>query len=353
MPLQREKCRADGSVRTYGACLFEEPQEGGFRAQRAASCFDSENDEAAARRARELRVGFATLGPCCERKSGARLRVSAWPRLAGASGGAGAIGIDSKLAPRHGDKPLQTISIRRASATWTGRFMLAKRMLRASRAPASWQAWATARSSGTARQPTASEWAHAARWSPSGSSSPQHAQIRGASRSGKRRRRSRNTSQEGSSKQPRRGGQGGEMHLERALVTGTGSVPLPAAEAVAGLGSRFLGRSAGGLGGITWQLCAARWLAACAAAAAGRHLPGCANAQMSAPARCMAGAIATTFAATVAATVADDINFCTVQSANQRWPRLLVRCMLAACMPSVCMSFHSHRVQLTHHRAFC
>ena len=40
------------------------------------------------------------------------------------------------------------------------------------------------------------------------------------------------------------------MHLERALVTGTGGVPLPAAEAAAGLGSSFLGRWARGLGSI-------------------------------------------------------------------------------------------------------
>ena len=40
--------RADGSVRTRGACLCEEPQGGsGFKAP-AASCLDSENHEAAA-----------------------------------------------------------------------------------------------------------------------------------------------------------------------------------------------------------------------------------------------------------------------------------------------------------------
>ena len=54
----------------------------------------------------------------------------------------------------------------------------------------------------------------------------------------------------GQQQRPRCGGRGGEMHLERALVTGTGGVPLPAAEAVAGLGSSFLGRWARGLGSI-------------------------------------------------------------------------------------------------------
>ena len=91
--------RADGSVRARGACLCEEPQEGcGFRAP-AASCLGSENHEAAARRARELGVGFAPLAPCCELKSEAGLRVSAGPRLAGASDGANTSGINSKLGP--------------------------------------------------------------------------------------------------------------------------------------------------------------------------------------------------------------------------------------------------------------
>ena len=78
--------RADSSVRARGACLREEPQEGcGFRA--------------AAWRARELGVGFAPFAPCCELKGEAGLRISAWPRLAGASDGANTSGINSKLGP--------------------------------------------------------------------------------------------------------------------------------------------------------------------------------------------------------------------------------------------------------------
>ena len=45
-------------------------------------------------------------------------------------------------------------------------------------------------------------------------------------------------------------GQGGEMHLERVPVAGTGGVPLPASEASARLGFDIFGRRAWGLRGI-------------------------------------------------------------------------------------------------------
>ena len=48
----------------------------------------------------------------------------------------------------------------------------------------------------------------------------------------------------------RRRGQGGEMHLERVPVAGTGGVPLPASEASARLGFDIFGRRAWGLRGI-------------------------------------------------------------------------------------------------------
>ena len=94
----RTQSRADGGVRTGGACLYEEPQEGcGFSAP-AASSLDSEKNEAAARQARQLQVGFTKL-----------------PRLATASDRADAGGIDSELGLCQSGKPWQTILIRRAS----------------------------------------------------------------------------------------------------------------------------------------------------------------------------------------------------------------------------------------------
>ena len=61
--------RMDGSVRTRGARLCKEPQEGcGVRGS-VATGLGSEDHEVAARRARQLGVGVATLAPCCELKS--------------------------------------------------------------------------------------------------------------------------------------------------------------------------------------------------------------------------------------------------------------------------------------------
>ena len=113
-------------------------------------------------------VGVATLAPCCELKSEAGSRVGALPRLAEASDGLTQVVWTASWAPCHSGKPLQTISIRRASATGTGRFISASRILRATRAPGSWQTRATARSSGRAQEAKAPELAQASRWTPSG-----------------------------------------------------------------------------------------------------------------------------------------------------------------------------------------
>ena len=75
------------------------------------------HNEVAARRARKLGVGVATLTPRCLLEGEAGLTISSWPRLAG--------------APHAKGKLLQTISIRRASGTGVGRFMSARRTLRA------------------------------------------------------------------------------------------------------------------------------------------------------------------------------------------------------------------------------
>ena len=60
---------------------------------------DSEHKKVAARRARKLEVGVATLTPRCLLEREAGLTVSSWPRLAGASDRADAGGVDSKLSP--------------------------------------------------------------------------------------------------------------------------------------------------------------------------------------------------------------------------------------------------------------
>ena len=90
--------RADGSVRARSVRLCKEPQEGrGFRAP-AATNLDGENHKVAALRARQLGV-VATLAPCCELKREAGSGVGALPRLARASDGAHASGVDGKLRP--------------------------------------------------------------------------------------------------------------------------------------------------------------------------------------------------------------------------------------------------------------
>ena len=91
--------RADGSVRARSARLCKGPQESrGFRAP-AATNLDGENHKVAALRARQLGVGVATLAPCRELKREAGSGVGALPRLARASDGADASGVDSKLRP--------------------------------------------------------------------------------------------------------------------------------------------------------------------------------------------------------------------------------------------------------------
>ena len=83
--------RAGGRLAHYSASLCNEPQEGcGFRAP-AATGLDSGNDKVAARRARQLGVGVATLAPCCELES----EALAW--LAGAGDGANAVGTCANL----------------------------------------------------------------------------------------------------------------------------------------------------------------------------------------------------------------------------------------------------------------
>ena len=92
--------------------------------------------------------------------------------------------------PCHKGKPLATTSISRASATGTSIFMSATQTFRETRAPASRQTLATARSSGSAREASTPIVAQAVRWSPSASRRPWQPQRHGGSGSRRRRRRS-------------------------------------------------------------------------------------------------------------------------------------------------------------------
>ena len=69
----------------------------------------------------------------------------------------------ASCAPCHKLRQLHTISIRRASWTGTSRFMADKATLRPTRAPASWQTRATARSRGSARDARTPKLEQAAR----------------------------------------------------------------------------------------------------------------------------------------------------------------------------------------------
>ena len=173
------------------------------------------------RRARELGVGFAPLAPCCKPKSEAGLRISAWPQLAGASDGAGASGIDSKLGP---------------VPTWQAiahdldppRIGKGGREIHVSAGDPCPSLLADPGDCSLEREGACRSWHRLLDGHPAGQA------VHGMHR----------LEEELSELSD------GEMHLDRALVTGTGGVPLPAAEAVAGLGSSFLGRWARGLGGI-------------------------------------------------------------------------------------------------------
>ena len=95
-----------------------------------------------------------------------------------AAGGRGAIpaAIRQDLVQlRHGIIAVMRLS----SATGTSMFMSATRTLRATRAPASRQTRATARSSGPARAASMPLVAHAARWSPKASSLQRQLHVRG------------------------------------------------------------------------------------------------------------------------------------------------------------------------------
>lgn len=95
----RTQSRPNGSVRSSSSRPREEAEEGCGLGAPAATNLDSEHNEVAARRARKLGVGVATLPPRRLLKRKAGLTVSSWPRLAGASDRADAGGVDSKLSP--------------------------------------------------------------------------------------------------------------------------------------------------------------------------------------------------------------------------------------------------------------
>ena len=89
MPLQRDTYAAHRAERTAACALAARACA---RSRKKVVCSGpqrppvstAKTTRAAAWRARELGVGFAPFAPCCELKGEAGLRVSAWPRLAGA-----------------------------------------------------------------------------------------------------------------------------------------------------------------------------------------------------------------------------------------------------------------------------
>ena len=252
--------RADGSVRARSACLCKEPQEGrGFRAP-AATNLDGENHKVAALRARQLGVGVATLAPCCELKREAGSGVGALPRLARASDGADASGVDSKLRPvpkgqavahyldpsciGYRDREIHVGKAHVAGDSCPS--LLADpgdSSLKRKGAGSQGTGVGTCCSMVTERvkRPAAcrdsrGEWQRQAQ-----AAKQEHSKLCGGDG---------DCFVCGADREATGGVRGGEMHLERVPVAGTGGVPLPASEASARLGFDIFGRRAWGLRGI-------------------------------------------------------------------------------------------------------
>ena len=148
-------------------------------------------NEAAPRRTPELRVGAPALVVCCLPQGNARLGV-----------GAGSVGpiaphwahkrrVDRSCTPPKPGSPFATTRSRHPSDNCMPRLRSRRKTFVATRAPASRQTRATARSSGPARRTSTPAVGQAVRWSPSGSRAPPQRHARGSSGSGRRRRRSR------------------------------------------------------------------------------------------------------------------------------------------------------------------
>ena len=110
-----------------------------------------------------------------------------------APGGTAGTSAWSLTAGGYGELPAHVGKDLVQSETGTSKFMSAKRTLRATRAPASWNTRATALSKGSARDASTPDVAHATLWSPSGCRWPRQAHVRGATGSGRRSRRSSKT----------------------------------------------------------------------------------------------------------------------------------------------------------------
>ena len=97
----------------------------------------------------------------------------------------------ASCAPFHKGKPLAMTSMRRSSKRATATFRSRTSVLQVTRAPASLQTRAAARSSGHPRLRKAPDLAQAARWSPRGSRGRRHRQLRADKGKGRRKRRNR------------------------------------------------------------------------------------------------------------------------------------------------------------------
>ena len=149
------------------------------------SDLNTEDDQPAAPGLLEFRVSPAFAADClCQGE--ARLLVSPRTGLAIPTDRAHDGCVHGDLSPCHRGRPLATTSIRRPSLASTSRLRSRRATCDATRAPASLQMRAAARSKGPALRASTPTCAQADRWSPYTSRSPPQAQRFGASGRGRR-----------------------------------------------------------------------------------------------------------------------------------------------------------------------
>ena len=157
---------AERGRRTRRPHAREHAEEGCGFCRPAPAHLDAEHDEAAAASPAELRVRLSALAAGCIAESNAGHNVSTGPWSSVTCKGLTKVASTATCEPCQSGSPLQTTSMRRASWTGTWRFMAASLTFRPTRAPASWQTRAMARSRGKAREARTPDVAQAARWSP-------------------------------------------------------------------------------------------------------------------------------------------------------------------------------------------
>ena len=171
---------ADSGRGTGCACPGEEANKGGGFLSPASSNLETKHDQATA--AAASISGYTFAGVCVARHCGRPMQPT-WLSAASCGRPSRLTGLTSvastaSCALCQSGRPLQTTSMRRASWTGTSIFMAASATLHPTRAPASWQTRAMARSRGNAREASTPDVEHAARWSPYASRAPRQEQLR-------------------------------------------------------------------------------------------------------------------------------------------------------------------------------